>query len=63
MTSPSRSAAEQASNVVAGTTIGFTVLGISVQDWASILAALWLIWQFGWSIYGKWKESRRPTTE
>jgi len=63
MTSPVRQAAEQASNVVAGTTLGVTFLGITVQDWASILAAVWLIWQLGWSAYSKYKESKDPLTK
>lgn len=56
MTPTARSAAEQASNVVAGTTLGAQFLGIGVQDWASILAVVWLLWQLGWSAYGKWKD-------
>jgi hypothetical protein len=53
-----RNVSEQATTAVAGTTLGMQVLGISIQDWASILAVVWLIWQLGWSAYGKYKESK-----
>lgn len=58
MTPTVRSAAEQASTVVAGTTLGAQFFGITIQDWASILAVVWLLWQLGWSAYGKWQEMR-----
>ena len=47
---------EQTSNVIATGTIGVTVLGITVQDWAAILAGVWIILQMGWWIYTKFKD-------
>lgn len=47
---------EHASNTVAAATVGITVLGISVQDWAAILAGVWIILQMGWWIYTKFKD-------
>lgn len=62
MTPSTRHAAEQVSTAVAGTTVSMTVLGLAIQDWASILAVVWLLWQLGWSAHGKWKEARGDKT-
>lgn len=52
---PIRYTMEQASNVVATGTIGVTILNITVQDWAAILAGVWILLQMGWWIYSKIK--------
>jgi hypothetical protein len=47
---------EQTSNVIATGTIGVTILGVTVQDWAAILAGVWILLQMSWWIYSKIKK-------
>lgn len=57
MTNPQlRPVMEQTSNALAVGTVGFTVLGIPIQDWAALLAAVWILLQMGWWIYTKIKK-------
>ena len=53
---PIRHTMEQTSNVIATGTIGVTILGVTVQDWAAILAGVWILLQMSWWIYSKIKK-------